>query len=126
MLTDGEPPEPEAQAGSPEWLSNGDAVLAPDIPKAIIVESSAGEPLRWTVIVSEDSAELAMPYHSSKSVVPSPPVPLADDFQDTCGLLMLVTVGGNPLVTLVETRTMITSLVFEVVRETEGVEPVLS
>jgi hypothetical protein len=38
MLTDGEPPEPEAQAGSPEWLSNGDAVLAPDIPKATIVE----------------------------------------------------------------------------------------
>ena len=58
--------------------------------------------------------------------MPSPPVPLAEDFQDTCGLLMLDTLGGDPLGTLVETMTMITSPAFEVVRETEGVEPVLS
>ena len=62
VIVPGSPP-PLAVLGSDGLESNGEAVLAPDIPKATTAPSSDAQ--KVTVMTSDESASCALAHHSS-------------------------------------------------------------
>lgn len=106
----------EASAGKETLLSNGKLVLAPLIPKADIRENTP--PLHATEIVSEDNMPVDTAYHSSRL----PTVPFVAEVavlfaHDSPAVSLIpVTPPADPVKFFA--KTMMTSLVLVVVKET--------
>jgi hypothetical protein len=102
-----------ADAGTAAFESKGDAVFAPETPYAV-PEAAVGVPLRFIVIVSEGTGEVATPHHSVSVVSWVPLQATRDSLAEFCQVIaepeseIEVTVIDE-LAAFVTTHTIITS-----------------